>query len=254
MQSSKLSYVASFLPPTHAALRAESRALQLLCRGPWNSIPPDLLKSVRKIGMPSQALDLQNLSLASRMRVAHVTFSFGMFIASKAHRMLGFTPSDRLIRNVISKYHYSSCKSYAFTFSHIRTISNQWCTRSRFGAKNRGCHFGCGHETDALKHSCICSAYWESFFRVARIPVFRISIEKVLIFSSDSVPISQVEFQSILIGLHICFLCFNSCRHGQVLSDRLIQHHLSHFMRKHGKAATMLLNIQQLSGGEGSIP
>lgn len=54
---SKRSYIASFLPPNHAAVCAESRALQLLCRGPWNSIPPDLLKSVKKFGMPSQALD-----------------------------------------------------------------------------------------------------------------------------------------------------------------------------------------------------
>ena len=168
--------------------------------------------------------------------------------------MRGFTPSDRLIRNVISKYCYSSRKSYAFTFSHIRTISNQWCTRSRFGAKSSGCQFGCGHETDALKHSCICSVYWDSFFRVARIPVSRISIEKVLIFSSDSTPICKDEFQSILIGLHICFPCFNSCRHGQTLSDRLIQHNLSHFMRKHSRAATMLLNLQCLSAGGGSIP
>jgi hypothetical protein len=70
---SKLSYVASFIPPNPAALRAENRALQLLCRGPWNAIPPALLKSVKAIGIPVQAVDLRILSIASRLRVAHST-------------------------------------------------------------------------------------------------------------------------------------------------------------------------------------
>ena len=69
----KMSYVASFLPPNKDALKAENRALQTLCRGPWNAIPPALLKSVKQIGMPAQAIDLTVLSIASKIRVAHET-------------------------------------------------------------------------------------------------------------------------------------------------------------------------------------
>lgn len=68
-----LSYVASLLPPNKDALKAENRALQTLCRGPWNAIPPSLLKSVKQIGMPTQATDLTVLSIASKIRVAHET-------------------------------------------------------------------------------------------------------------------------------------------------------------------------------------
>jgi hypothetical protein len=312
----KLSYVASFLPPNLAAIRAEKRALQLLCRGPWNAIPPDLLKSVKTIGMPAQATDLMTLSIASRIRVAHVTsqnvfahnlcidnvfegfdvvlkyldhklsnstciksichaysefiagssledcgvvtqskiykkvsgqqppFCFRAFVSLKAHRMLGSAPCESQISNVISRYLFSSSKSFAFTFTHVRTISNHWCTRSRFGAIQRGCVFSCGHETDSLKHTCICATYWAAFFRVARIPPFTMNIEKIILFSNDSIPICEVEFRSIIIGLHIGFLCFNACRHGQHFSDRLVQHHISHFMRRHNLASTMLLNLQ----------
>ena len=51
-------------------LKAESRALQTLCCGLWNAIPPAVLKSVKQIGMPAQAIDLTVLSIASQIRVA----------------------------------------------------------------------------------------------------------------------------------------------------------------------------------------
>ena len=312
----KLSYVASFFPPNVAALRAEKRALQLLCRGPWNAIPPNLLKSVKSIGIPAQATDLLTLSIASRVRVAHLTsrnvftlsreiddvfngfdigliyldhklcnstciksichaytnfiignsledsglvtqkmiykkvadqntpFCFLEFVSLKARRILGSTPSASLVARVTSRYSFASGKSSALTFTHIRTISNHWCTRSRFGAKNQGCLFSCGHETDSIKHTCICDSYWAAFFRVAHIGSFSINLEKVILFSEGPDPICESEFRSIIIGLHICFLCFNACRHGQRLSDRLVQHHLSHFMRCHSLAATMLRSLQ----------
>jgi len=312
----KLSYVASFFPPNIAALRAEKRALQLLCRGPWNAIPPNLLKSVKSIGIPAQATDLLTLSIASRVRVAQVTsqsifvrnrevdalfngfdivlkyldyklcnstciksichaytsfvngnplevgesitqrtiynkvasqnapFSFGSFVSIKARRILGSIPNEWQTTCVVSRYRFASLKSAALTFTHIRTISNHWCTRSRFGAKNRGCLFSCGHETDAIKHTCICGSFWETFFRVAHIPSFPVNLKKVILFSGASSPISDREFRALIIGLHICFLCFNACRHGQRLSDRLVQHHLSHFMRRHHFTATMLRGIQ----------
>ena len=171
-------------------------------------------------------------------------FCFRGFISLKASRLLGTAPSEVQISNVISKYRFASSKSFALTFTLIRAISNHWCTRSRFGAKRQGCLFSCSHETDSIKHTCICASYWNAFFRAARIPNIPISIEKVVLFSHDSAHINDDDFRSILIGLHICFLCFNSCRHRQKFSDRLIQHHLSHFMRHHKKASALLRDLQ----------
>ena len=172
------------------------------------------------------------------------TFCFRSFISLKVVRLLRIAPSEAQISNLISKYRFASSKSFALALTHIRTISNHWCTRSRFGAKCRGCLFSCSHETDSIKHTCICASYWSAFFRVARIPSISISIEKVLLFSHDSIPISHCDFHSILIGLHICFLCFNSCRHGQDFSDRMNQHHLSHFMRHHSRASALLCDLR----------
>ena len=70
---SKLFFVASFVPPNQAAKRAESRALQILGRGPWNALHPGILKNAKVIGMPTQAIDLHTMSVASRTRVAHCT-------------------------------------------------------------------------------------------------------------------------------------------------------------------------------------
>ena len=115
-------------------------------------------------------------------------FCFRGFVSLKANRILGYAPSDSAISKVIEAYTYGSSKSYALTFTHIRTISNHWCTRSRFGAKNKGCAFGCGHISDTIKHSCICPMFWDSFFAVSAISPISITLEEVATFSLNSVP------------------------------------------------------------------
>ena len=72
---SKLSFVGQFHPPNKIALRAEHRAIQLLSRGPWNAIPPRLLKSLKSIVLPTQIRDLSTTSQASKIRVAASTSS-----------------------------------------------------------------------------------------------------------------------------------------------------------------------------------
>ena len=314
---SKLSYVASFLPPNKDALKAENRALQTLCRGPWNAIPPSLLKSVKQIGMPTQATDLTALSIASKIRVAHETsqkifhmnseinkiydgfdivliyldyklanttciksicnaydsfrsspdgnsinsgvfsqkkiyqklssretpFNFHSFVSLKANRILSVSPCEVVVKKVVDSYSFASSKSFSLTFTHIRTISNHWCTRSRFGAKNRGCLFGCGNISDNIKHTCCCPSFWDAFFSVSNICAFPVNLENVVTFSNDSIPLNETQIKSILIGLHIAFLCFHDCRHGKAFSQRLVQHHMSHFMRKHKKVSSVLRGL-----------
>ena len=171
-------------------------------------------------------------------------FCFKAFIALKASRILGEAPNDLLIDKIIAGYIFASSKSYALTFTHIRAISNHWCTKSRFGAKNKGCVFQCGNETDNIKHTCVCAKFWSSFFEVSKISPFLISLEKIATFSQHSTPISDTELHTILIGLHICLLCFNACRHGKIFNERLVQHHLSHFMRQHQQTSAMLRGVQ----------
>ena len=257
---SELSYVASFLPPNKDALKAENHALQTLCRGPWNALPPSLLKSVKQIGMPTQATDLTVLSIASKIRVAHETsqkifhmnseinriydgfdivliyldyklanttciksvcnpydsflsspdggfvysgvfsqkkiyqklssreapFNFHSFVSLKANRILGAPPCEAVVKKVVDSYSFASSKSFSLTFTHIRTISNHWCTRSRFDAKNRGCMFGCGYVSDNIKHTCCCPSFWDAFFAVSNICAFPVNLEGAAAFSDDS--------------------------------------------------------------------
>jgi hypothetical protein len=144
----------------------------------------------------------------------------------------------------INAYVFGSSKSFALTFTHIRTISNHWCTRARFGAKSVGCVFSCGHDNDNIRHSCSCPKFWTAFFSIAKITPFPISLETIISFSNDSIAIPDSHLHTILIGLHISFLCFNSCRHGKAFNDRLVQHHLSHFLRQHAKVSPLFRSLQ----------
>ena len=104
---SKLAYVASFVIPNKAALKAEHRALQLLTRGPWNSFHPSLVKNVKALGMPTQAIDLTNLSLASRVRIAHKTSNN---VLSCHHDVSVLFASNELVLEFLDmKYLSSNC-------------------------------------------------------------------------------------------------------------------------------------------------
>ena len=307
---SKLSFVASFVPPNLAAKRAESRALQILARGPWNALHPGLLKGARSLGMPSQASDLQTLSLAARTRVAHITsknvlalnldfdrlfnsneivlcfldrklfqsscigavceayrdflamhdvvslgtfsqkkvyqallpgatpFDIAAFLQRKLSILLGDVPSRDQVTVLINVYSFISKKfAFALTFTHIRAVCNHWCTRSRFGNKTSGCVFGCGHENDRITHSICCTLFWDFFFECIKIHPISISLEEVLLLSDDIEMLCCDRQHVIMIGLHILFLTFNSCRHGAVLDKRLVNHHLVHFCRSHRAVA-----------------
>ena len=302
----KLSYVAAFIPPNRAILDAESRALYLLPKGPWQSIPPGMLKNAKLIGMPAEIRDLTTLSMASRVRVAsttsHIVFAQYLdLLALVGHDEMTVHHYDKviihksLLHNVVDAYHQYviTCDSpppeslsqaeihkniasshpqfdflasltfklgktfvagsfehltqhlldiylvssrrlaFACTFNHLRVICNHWCTKSRFGHKNSPCVFGCGHCNDRISHVAICPTFWNLFLSHIGHPPTTPSVENVFLLSENGIALDEDSSLLLIVGIHICFLCFNSCRHGLSLDSRMIAHFVSHVSRKH---------------------
>ena len=312
---SKLAYVGSFAIPNSAALNAQHRALQLLSRGPWNSLHPTLLKNIKCLGMPSQAIDLSSLPLASRVRIAQCTsanvmdcrqelenvyksneivhqfldkkfinqscietvctgleffmsrfavddmnhfsqktaykmicdglndFSSEQYLTRKLQMRLDETVSSPIINSIIMNYRASSRKfGYAVTFSHVRAICNHWCTRSRFGSKSAGCCFSCGHHTDRIAHTLVCPKFWQLFFSLTNFDYQPLDLHDVLLLTHHKEHCDSALCNVLLIGTHLCFLAYHSCKSGQTLSPRLVQHLLSHYCRSHCNVAKFLAN------------
>ena len=78
------------------------------------------------------------------------------------------------------------------------------------------------------------------------IRAFLVNLEKVVTFSDDSIPLTETQIKSIFIGLDIAFFCFHDCRHGKAFSQRLVQHHMSHSMRKRKKVSSVLRGLLNL--------
>jgi len=71
-----LSYIASLCPPNKQVLQAYHSAMQRFVRGPWMSIPMNILTACTRIGMPWEVVNLQDYSSAAMFRVASTSDTF----------------------------------------------------------------------------------------------------------------------------------------------------------------------------------
>ena len=315
---SKLSYVAAFLPPNCEILKVEKKALQLLLRGPWNSIPDGLLKDLKSLGFPVQARDLSTLSLASRVRVAastslavkdlykkcdnlmrtsdevilahldfhflyqsclhHVAFqhrrfeqefphfighqisqkeAYALFLGTRppfdfktllTRRLSRYIARDTVenrVQAVLALYKSSlATLGFAPPLTHLRAVCNAWCTNSRFGRKDQSCLFGCGFQSDRVSHTAVCPKFLEMFFNTCGIRFETIDFEDLALLCGPWIDHSSHRAKFVILATHICFLCFNSCRHGVPLSRRLILHKLYTYTRNHTKAASFVRHFK----------
>ena len=134
--------------------------------------------------------------------------------------------------------------AFAPIFTHLRTVCNHWCTHSRFGVKDRQCLFGCGHFTDQIAHSCTCPAFWHLFCSIFAFESPPICVNTVLLLQSDWISNDFDRICFVKLGLHTCFLAYNSCRHGVPLSRRLVLNKLYTYTRTHMKATKLLCHIR----------
>ena len=196
-------------------------------------------------------MDIDSIGIGSQKRIYKALieleppFDFAGMLSIKCSRLLEFMPIDSQISNLISIYSRASRSlAFAITFTHLRVICNHWCTKSRFGIKNSPCIFSCGHCNDRITHVVTCNVFWQLFFNITNISPFGLPLESILLFTNDYSFIGEDKCCLVLIGIHICSLCFNSCRHGRTIDARLVQHHLSHFCRTHSKIGKKLSELR----------
>ena len=133
---------------------------------------------------------------------------------------------------------------FAAVLSHIRALCNHWCTSSRFGRHPTHCHFGCGHNTDRISHTICCLKFWQLFAGVCKVCDFVMEEDSVLL-PSILAPVDHTLAHFILLGSHICFLCFNHCRYHGSLNARSVAHHLSIYTRSHQQAALFVARLRR---------
>ena len=132
---------------------------------------------------------------------------------------------------------------YAATLTHFRAVCNHWCTASRFGNKRHPCRFGCGYASDQLGHTISCSVFWQHFLNIINHPELHIDEESALLLSSGAGPFTDDKKRVIMLGVHICFLCFNRVRHSCILTRRLVTQTLYKYTRSHIGAARLLRRL-----------
>ena len=92
-----------------------------------------------------------------------------------------------------------------------------------------------------------CPSFWDLFLGQVGYDGPLPDASCVLLLTYGNCELSCDIADLIFIGLHICFLCFNACRHGQILSERLVRHYTSHFSRTHFSVSRFLRRLSRSS-------
>ena len=172
-------------------------------------------------------------------------FDYKALLVKRLARYFPLDDVSHRVHLVLESYRAStSTLGFAPPLSHIRAICNHWCTYSRFGHKDHPCCFGCGHGSDNIKHVIACPKFVEVFFGVCGIPSQHLEFDDIIFLNGDWIGSSSFRIKFVLLATHICFLCYNACRHGMHFSARLALHKLYTYTRKHHKTAVFLRHFK----------
>ena len=134
--------------------------------------------------------------------------------------------------------------------SHIQLVLNQWCSRRRFGGEPRPCLFDCGHHSDALEHSIVCPCFQRLFHDWHGLHDLSLTLDQILLLSYGSDGDIPRMDHYVLAYVHVCFACFNACRHGDTLTRRMVIHRTKRMITHCSRTGTLL---RQLRSGLGTL-
>ena len=111
--------------------------------------------------------------------------------------------------------------------THLRTVTNHWCSFSRFGRARKACWF-CGilsdNINDRVQHTIKCKSFSDFFLQTHRLQYNLLDLETLLRFRHCGHPLSRHGCHIVMYYILIAFRVFNSCRHGSICSKRLVVH------------------------------
>ena len=173
-------------------------------------------------------------------------FPFATFVFNRLARHLPDTMYSTHIPRLLDIYKTSSQKiGYAPALTHLRAIGNHWCTYSRFGIKRHTCLFGCGFESDRIAHTLFCHHFLLVFFEACGLVAPVLTLENAFLLTGEWFESSHDHACFGLLASHLCFLCFNACKHGMAFNRRLVIHKLADYCRNHLLAAKFIKSFRR---------
>ena len=119
--------------------------------------------------------------------------------------------------------------------NHFRTVTNHWVSSSRFGFARQACHF-CQildyQSNDRIHHSLSCPIFIQAFISFHGLHYNAFNLRRVLAFHQDSRPLSLYASRLSYYFVHLCFLAFNRCRHGDTFCESLFKHLVKNEIRR----------------------
>ena len=131
-----------------------------------------------------------------------------------------------------------------FLSTHLRTITNHWCTNRRFGRDSAECPFGCNAGHDGITHALLCPRFQSEVQLVLRLPANALTLHGLLLFIADGACVHSLVASKILIYVYLCFNAHNSCRHGKKLNTRLVRFLMRHLILRNPRIQKFVVRFR----------
>ncbi len=139
-----------------------------------------------------------------------------------------------------------------FVSTHFRTLTNHWCSRSRFGCVRIPCWFckKIDHSSnDRVQHSITCPVFKEVFISLHNLCYSFFDLYSLLIFMHDGESLSDNATDIMLFYNIVSFQTYNRCRNGADFSVRLVRNVIKNIVTKSSKAWCLHYRIKKYGYG-----
>ena len=163
-------------------------------------------------------------NVIEKMRNSRSRYCFKGLIVKRLKRFVVSDDFDWRADRIISIYR---CKSASigprFVMNHLKTITNHWCSSSRFGKLRKPCWF-CGkmdsESNDRMVHSFVCPTFRSVFCKIHSNCTDRFTLMSVFCFRYQGIALDNRGIDLILYYTLLVFRAYNSCRRGTRFSER----------------------------------
>ena len=198
---------------------------------------------------PVEANTFRHKAVTKHMRSIQPHFDFKALLLKRLAFFFHDDCSPDDVNRIVNFYGIA-CKKLGpkFVTTHLRTITNHWCSASRFGLPRQACVFCLSKNDDCndrIFHSLSCPVIQSAFAKHHSLVFFDIQVRDCLLLIDGMISASESRVFHYMYFVIVVFHVYNACRKGTVFSDRLLTFSIKKIVKNSPKAWKLRREIQE---------
>ena len=187
-----------------------------------------------------------------------VTLSPGLVIQSKLSIALAQNDSASdyygFFQKRVRRFVEASLEDINFLFSRYKecgkkfkcffTVLTGWCTPRTFGQPNHHCPYCDFDLFEDVGHMLTCPSFQNVCLAAVHQRHMFLTTENLVLLKRNGLPLNADAEELCLIYVHLAFMCYNKCRHGESLCRRLLVHLIARMCSQCSRARNIIKSLR----------